>query len=386
VLLVTGAYYPEISAAAVQCRAVSARMRERVHVSVLTTAVTAGLPEQQRVDDVDVHRVLVDVSSRRSKAMASMRMASSLLRYRGTYDIIHVHGFSQKNVAVAVMSRVLRKPLVMTLHTAGQDEPEVVRRRGPAAYWAFTAPQLVMAVSAQLEARWRAAGLQTDRIRMSPNGIDTNRFRPADAAERDALRDSLGWARSRQVLLFVGFFSRDKRPDLLFRAWRRLDADRRPQLVFVGAKGTGYYEIDDAIREEIRREAAGIGASDRVTFVEPTHDVDRCFRAADLFVLPSVREAHPLALLEAMACGLPVVATRLPGATDAIIDEGVTGRLVTPDDEAALSAAIAGLLANPQAAREMGQRARETVSSRYDIQRTADAWVDAYETVLSIER
>lgn len=99
-------------------------------------------------------------------------------------------------------------------------------------------------------------------------------------------------------------------------------------------------------------------------------------------MLPSVREAHPLALLEAMACGLPVVATRLPGATDVLIEDGRTGRLVPPDDEGALHAALRGLLADPAAAREMGRRARESVSSRYDIQRTADAWLDAYETVL----
>jgi glycosyltransferase involved in cell wall biosynthesis len=120
-----------------------------------------------------------------------------------------------------------------------------------------------------------------------------------------------------------------------------------------------------------------------VTFVEPTDDVERYFRAADIFILPSVREAHPLALLEAMACGLPVVATRLPGATDVVIDDGRNGRLFPPDDEGALRAVLDELLADPASALEMGRRAHETVSSRYDIQRTADAWLDAYHAVLT---
>jgi glycosyltransferase involved in cell wall biosynthesis len=350
---------------------------------VLTTAVSPSLPAFDRVDGVPVHRVLVDVCSAVSKAAASLKLASSMFRHRGTYDVIHVHGFSQKNLPVSALGRLLGKPIVLTLHTAGQDEPDAVKRRGALAYWAFTSPQLVMAVSTQLEAQWRDAGLPAERVRMSPNGIDTDRFRPASDDERKALRKSLGWSHDRRVVLFVGFFSRDKRPDLLFRAWRLLAPATRPQLVFVGAKGTGYYEIDDALGAAIRRDALQSGVADRLTFLDPTNEVERCFRAADLFVLPSVREAHPLALLEAMACGLPVIATRLPGATDAIVEDGLTGKLFAPDDEQALAGALRELLADPSAARAMGERAREAVSARYDIGRTADTWLAAYQAVLT---
>jgi glycosyltransferase involved in cell wall biosynthesis len=212
VLLVTGAYYPEISAAAVQCRAVAQRLQHRAALSVLTTAVTPGLPAFDRIDGVAVHRVVVDVRSARSKAIASIKLASSMLQQRGTYDVVHLHGFSQKNLPVSALGRLLGKPVILTLHTSGQDEPEVVKRRGALSYWAFTSPQLVMAVSPQLAALWRAAGLPADRVRTSPNGIDTSRFRPANEAERIALRKALGWPHDRQVVLFVGFFSHDKRP------------------------------------------------------------------------------------------------------------------------------------------------------------------------------
>jgi len=118
-------------------------------------------------------------------------------------------------------------------------------------------------------------------------------------------------------------------------------------------------------------------------FAEPTNEVERYFRAADVFVLPSAREAHPLALLEAMACGLPSIATRLPGATDAIIKDGVDGRLVPVDDEEALADALSGLLADRGVAGAMGVRARETVLDRYDISKTAEKWLAAYHTVLN---
>ena len=385
-LLVTGAYYPEISAAGVQCRAVASALGGRVALSVLTTAVDPALPGVDAVDGVVVRRVIVDVRSRASKAIASVRLARRMLQAGRTYDIIHVHGFSQKNVPVSILARLLGKPIVLTLHTAGQDEPDVVRRRGALAYWAFRSADLVMCVSPDLTARWRAAQLPAERVRLAPNGVDTTRFRPADADERLALRRALGWPETQPIVLFVGFFSRDKRPDLLFRAWRRLGAGGvQPRLAFLGAKNTGYYEIDESIAREIQREAADLGRAHDLMTIEPTHDVAQYLRAADVFVLPSVREAHPLALLEAMACGLPCVATRLPGATDALIEDGWNGRLFPPDDEAALTEALRQVLADRGAARSMGARARDTVIARYDIRRTADDWLSAYEQVLSAQ-
>ena len=110
----------------------------------------------------------------------------------------------------------------------------------------------------------------------------------------------------------------------------------------VGATGAGYYEIDESLAGRIRADAAACGCGGDVVFVEPTNEMERYFRAADVFVLSSAREAHPLALLEAMACGLPSIATRLPGATDAIIEDGVDGRLVPVDDEPALADALRG--------------------------------------------
>jgi len=82
-----------------------------------------------------------------------------------------------------------------------------------------------------------------------------------------------------------------------------------------------------------------------------------------------------------MSCGLPVIASRLPGSTDVIIEHGVNGCLVPPDDETAMADALSAVLRDPARAREMGSCARETVVSRYDIRQTAERWLDAYRTV-----
>ena len=384
VLLLTGAYYPEISAAGVLCRAVAAALDGRVRFSVVTTALDPALPAAEVVEDVPVYRVPVDVRSGLSKARAAARLVWRLVERRHAFDVLHLHGCSQKNVPATLVARTLGIPIVVTLHTAGQDEPEVVRQKSRLGYWALTSADLVLSVSPYLSARYRDAGLPEARLRLTPNGIDTRRFRPATAPERVELRRALGWPEDQPVVLFVGFFSRDKRPDLVFRAWRRLAVEGVPavRLVYVGATGPTYYEIDAALASQIRAGAAGLGAADRVEFVDPTNAIDTYLRAADVFVMPSVRESQGVALLEAMACGLPSIASRLPGATDVLIEDGVNGRLFPVDDEAALAAALRDALDDRPRAAAMGARARESVVARYDIAEAAERWRAAYAEVI----
>lgn len=383
VLLVAGAYYPEISAAGLQCQAAAAAIGGRARMSVLVTAVDPALPSSEIVDGVAVTRVGVDVRSGVSKASATVRLLSTLARLLPRVDVIHVHGFSQKNIPVALMARLMGKPVVLSLHTSGQDEPQAVAARGRLASWAFRSARVILPVSPNLVRRCDEAGIPAAHVRLTPNGIDTERFRPPTSEERAALKRGFGWPDDTPVVMFVGFFSRDKRPDLVFRAWRRVaDQGVRAKLVFIGATASPYFEIDEAIAREIRERAAAMSRPGDVVFVEPTHAMERYYRAADVFVLSSVREANPVALLEAMACGLPCLASRIAGATDVIVEDGVNGRLVDRDDEAKLARALAQVLVSPGEAGRLGSHARETVVNRYDIRQTVDRWLDAYRSVL----
>jgi glycosyltransferase involved in cell wall biosynthesis len=179
-------------------------------------------------------------------------------------------------------------------------------------------------------------------------------------------------------VLFVGFFSRDKRPDLLYGAWAETAAAAASILVLVGATRSAYQEVDSVLAENVRARAAADGLGDRVVFVEPVLAIEKYFRAADVYVLPSIREGLSIALLEAMASGLACVATRLPGSTDVLIEHGVSGLLVTADDRDGFAAAIRMLLDDRVRAAAFGAAARRTVVERYAIHHTAGAWLSAY--------
>ena len=378
VLMVTGAYFPELSGGGLQARAVVRALAGRVAFSVLTTSADAGLPARSDEDGVRIRRVFVEPRSGASQLRAAVKLAVSFVRAARRFEIVNLHGFSRKAILLVILSRLLGKRFILTLQTGVHDEPAGVRAIGALAYWAYRQADLYISVSPGLSRAYRDAGLPVSRLREISNAVDTERFRPAVQGERDALRRELGLPNDVPLVLFVGFFSRDKRPNLLYDAWAQTTVENASQLLFIGATRSGYQEVDPGLAAMIRERASADGVTTRVHFVESSHTIEKYFRAVDLYVLPSVREGFPIALLEAMSSGLPCLATRLRGSTDAIIEDGVDGLLVEPDDVAEFAAGIRSVLSNRERAARLGAAARASVNARFSIARTAPDWLAAY--------
>jgi glycosyltransferase involved in cell wall biosynthesis len=384
-LLVTGTYFPELSAGGLQCQAVARILQDRAPVAVLTTSINAALPAHETVSGVPVSRIAIDVRSPWSSAMAMLRIVGELARLVPRVDFVHIQGFSNKNIFVSAAAKLFGRRVILHLQTARHDEPETIKGQGRLAWWAYSTADLYLSVSPGLTASYLAAGLSANRIREVPNGVDASRFRPASPDERASLRSRLKLPASRPLVLFVGVISPDKQPHVLLDAWLRLQQNpaTASTLVLVGATDPALFELGGRLIERLSATAQVSGFADRVLFVPPTDQIQDYFRAADIYVMPSLREGLPIALLEAMACGLPCVASRLPGATDVMIEDGVNGRLVPVGDVEAFAAAIAGLLAAPQDAAHLGAAARRIVEERYTVERVADMWFDAYQDVLT---
>lgn len=209
------------------------------------------------------------------------------------------------------------------------------------------------------------------RIRVIANGIDTERFR--DRGEGLMVRESLGIPPGAPVVGTVGRLSEVKRQDLLIRAFRQVLAGRPDaHLLLVG---------DGPWMDRLRELAAGLGLADRVHFAGYQGRPAPYLQAMDVFALSSQSEGMPLAILEAWAAGVPVVATRVGGLPE-LIDEDRTGVLVDFDDEAALAGALGGLIADPTAARRLGEAGRERVVSRFSLRTMADEYHRHYEELL----
>ena len=377
--MVTGTYFPETSGASLQCRQLVRLLAGRADFVVLTTTTDTALRRQDVVDGVDVRRVYVDPASARSKALATAKFVSILSSLRDRFDIVHLHGFSQKSLLVIALARVWGKRILIKLTSAGHDDAGSIRARGRLAYAMYRRADRFVGVSPRFEDEHRRAGLPEDRFRFIPNGVDLQRFRPGTPEERPVLRARLGLPTDDPVVLFVGFFSREKRPDLLYEAWRSLHAHGLSStLVLIGSTRSTYYEIDPEMADAIKADATERGLMPHLFFVEQTTAIEDYYRAADVFALPTLREGLPNVVLEAMASGVPPVVTSLAGVTDWIVDAS-TGVLVPANDREALEHALEGLLRHSQRREDLGRAARETAARRFAAETTADQMMRVYE-------
>jgi glycosyltransferase involved in cell wall biosynthesis len=386
VLMVTGAYAPEVSGAGLQCRALVGALQGRVPCRVLTTSGDRSLPRHDEIEGVPVTRIPIDVTRPASRLMAGVRLCRAFVAQRDHCDIVHLHGFSQKSLLVIALAKLFRKKVVIKLTSAGHDDPQAVRSRSAWRYRWYRQADLFIGTSPRLQVLYRQAELPAGRFMLIPNGVDVRRFRPpADDGERAHTRRALGLEADSRWTLCVGFFSREKHPDAVYDAWAALrDAGHRAGgLIFIGATRSAYYEVDPSLAETIRHDALRRGWSREVVFVERTDRMEDYYRAADAFVLASSREGLPNALLEAMASGLPCIVSRLEGITDSVIADGVNGLLVPPADPGPLAQAWARILDEPELARRLGREARAAIEARYGLGAVSQAYAQAYRALIN---
>ncbi len=206
-------------------------------------------------------------------------------------------------------------------------------------------------------AAWRPAG----KVTVLPNGVDTERF--AGGRPRAAVRAEIGVPEDAFVLLVVGELTTRKNPALVLDALTRLDAgDRAPVALFAG---------EGAERASLERRIAAEGLAGRVRLLGFRDDVPDLLAAADLLVHPSRVEGFGYAVAEAMAAGLPVVATRASSLPE-IVADGETGLLFPVDDAAALARAIAVYAGDPARRAGDGARGRERVAREFSRERRLD--------------
>lgn len=288
-----------------------------------------------------------------TEAVEDWRRAAGL-----TYDLIHAHYWLSGAVALALRER-WRVPVLQMFHTLGRLKNDAARsgrdrepdvRLHTEARIVAAADRLVAANSVERADLVRHYGAAAARIRVIPCGVDTTLF--ASLPQADARR-CLGLGAG-PLLLYVGRIAPIKGLDTLLEALRRLRQAGRPvRLLVVGGEAD---EPHDGHEAELRALAGRLGLDGAVTFVgaQPQERLRCWYAAADVTVLPSYYESFGMVALEAMACGRPVIASRVGGLPTTIRD-GLTGLLVRDGDAAALAARIAQVLDEPALRRALGR-------------------------------
>ena len=233
---------------------------------------------------------------------------------------------------------------------------------------------------------WLASdGYDASRITVIPNGIDLDRFE--HPARTGSLHNELGLPAEAPLIGVVGRVARLKGIDDFLRAAamiiRRFPASR---FLIIGDSGTfisqgGTIVEDDRYEEELERLAADLGLQDRVIFTGFRPDIERVLSGLTVSVQPSLSEGLSNTLLESMAAGVPVVATRV-GGTAEVVQDGHNGLLVPAADPNSMANAICRLLDEPALASRLGQAARRHIIERYSMSRMVQSTSQIYETLL----
>ena len=209
-----------------------------------------------------------------------------------------------------------------------------------------------------------------DKITVVPNGVDALR---APAGGATALRREVAGSAAVPLVLTVARLSPEKGHPYLLEAAREV-----PNAVF-GLVGDG------RDRPKLEAMARSLGVSDRVRFLGRRSDVGDLLAVADLFVLPSLYEGLPLSVLEAMSLGVPVIASRIGGTDEAVVNDE-TGLLVDPGDSRGLATAIRSLLERPEEARRFGNAGRERMQREFTAAVMAERTQEVYARALAARR
>ena len=352
------------------------------HVEVFTAPADGEAPDPGRAL---VHRIDPVL------AIGNAPLIPSIARI-AAFDVVHLHYpfiFGAELVLLGRLTRRRRRQALL-VHYKNRLVGKGLRAPMFGAYERTVSPLLIRAAdrvcvlspdhAASVPYLRRTGERSPEKLIEMPNGVDVEQFAPgADGG----LRERLGIPAGALLAAFVSTLDRAhhfKRLDLAIDALARLDGETPPHLVVAGGG-----ELLDGFRAE----AAAAGIGDRVHFLGPVPhaELPSALRAADAFVLTTEPpESFGIVLIEAMACGLPTIATDYPGVR-AVVDDGETGLLVQPGDPEAIAAALERLIAaGADGRRRMGAAGRAKAERQWAWPRLIDRMDDAYAAAIAERR
>src|SRR6266700_698285 len=413
IYILIATFLPSVGGAEKQAFAQGRSLRERGYeTTVVTVRHNRIWPQRELIEGVPVIRVAGTLLGSREKLprllqkltylLAMLVMGWTLWRQRQHYDVLHVYQLSLLTVLAALLCRLAGKPMLVAVRSAdsGSSTSSHDKTSLLAGPLDATTPRLqvdkrfktnsdlevlalmgkpvvgflssllhsnhtvVVVLSSRMKSSLAAHRFNLPDIQLIPNGVDITRF---NSARVDNAIDG-----REQVAVCVSKLRYEKGIDVLLQAWRLVQPQApRARLIIVG---------DGGLRFQLEGLAKALGIANRVEFTGLLGDIPAQLHRGGLAVLPSRWEGMPNALLEAMACGLPCVATRVSGSEE-LIQHGVNGLLVGPEDYQGMALALLTLLQDRPLAQRYGQAARETVERHYSFEQVMDRYVELYQRI-----
>ena len=335
--------------------------------SVVVVPDVGWLPDELTERGIEV----VELRERRSFDIAFLSRLVALARRVGA-DIVHSHMFGSA-VRAGIVARMCGIPALGTIHGAVDFQPTERWRALKVAIVRNGLRELVFVSEPLRQACLSSMGLDESLTCVISNGVDTNQFTPL---ERSSLRSELGISDDAFVIGSAGRLQPVKGFDILIEAAAILkSAFSGYRFVIIGEGDPNHTRELVALRDRLK-------LTNDVVFAGYRSDVAGAMRAFDTYALTSRSEGFSLSTIEAMASGIPVVATRC-GGPEQILDDGVSGLLVENGSPEAVAQAIDRLRLDSTQRTRLARAAREVVEAHYTVQAQVRAYEELYEQLLS---
>jgi len=346
-------------------------VRKGCYVTVVTLN-TDRAEEHSQVEGINIYRLpavpvtnLLGAQLTLSPA-APFRVTRIVERVRP--DIVHAHNlYFQLTMIAPLIKRLIHVPLVTTLHLPKMmynrfllDSLISIYQRVVGDLIIRSSDRLIAVGQSVMKHAIADLGASSSKIAIIPNGVDTTVYLPSDPKGKDI------------IVTFIGRLIGNKGPHFLVEAASDVLKDF-PEVRF-------YIIGDGPLKDELIKKVTFLKMKDRFHFFGSVPDVLPFLRETTVFVRPSLTEGMSLTVLEAMACGLPVVVSNVEGNAE-IVENRVNGYLVTPANSKALAEAIIFLLSNPGSASAIGKNARKTAERFYDWERIAEQTLKVYASL-----
>lgn len=368
--VVDGCFPGTTGGAELQAGLLSRELLARGHsVEVVAPRVDSWQPEHESIWGIPVRRFSYPQVRLIGAAIMLARFAWWLLRRRQVYDVIHVHMVKNMATVTGLLKPWLRATLVVKVSGAWEFHGGILdaqRRRRPLyrfMNYCVQQADYVQCISEFTRTVLRETRYPEDILRIIPNAVD------ATAYSRRQVREPMAG----RTVVYVGRLEPVKGLDVLLRAWVAVERNVPASRLVIAGAGDQYEQLVQLSKQ--------LGIAEQVHFLGHVQDVMTLLDGADLYVQPSYQEGLSNSLMQAMAMGIAVVATRVSGNVDLVTD-GVSGRLVEPGKSEALASAISELLLLPDTAAEMGRRAQLVIRERYDVDVVISKLLQAYRRAL----
>lgn len=374
--MVSQTFYPVLGGAEKQAFELSkALVKKGVKVSVITRR-TGALPAQETIDGVRIERFKTFGYGFLDSFVFMLKVFFYMLARRAQYGAAHVHLASSPAVSAVFAGRLTGKKVVVKLGGGrGVDEITLSRKtflgRLKLKFFSLAGPELLVMNGDVYNWLKNSAEFSSLRPRQFRNGVDTGRYTPPLYHEKISAKNAVGLD-NKQVFLFVGRLSPEKRIKEFVETWAELFAEEpvKPEIhLLIVGKGPLEMPLKAAI--------VNLAVGQSVTLAGPKEDLLPYYRAADIFILPSISEGLSNSMLEAMSCGAAVMASRVGGAKDAVV-EGESGCLFDPLNRREIMQCLRRYIADRSLAVKMGEKAREIAVAKYSMSKVADELLAIY--------